>query len=67
MIPGVPYSGKFSREKFFVNYRLFAKILSANVFVDKDRAIALIHENMLLSRTFTKILSRENFPLSGNL
>ena len=48
----LPYSGKFSREKFFANfanYRLFAKILSANVlfFVDKDRAIAMIRENII--------------------
>ena len=48
----IPYSGKFSREKIFTNfanYRLFAKILSANVlfFVDKDRAIALIRENII--------------------
>ena len=33
----------------FVNYRLFANILSANVlfFVDKDRAIALIRKNII--------------------
>ena len=48
----IPYSGKFSREKIFANYanyRLFVKILSANVlfFVHKDRAIALIHENII--------------------
>ena len=56
----------------FVNYRLFAKILSVNVlfFVDKDRAIALIHESKYysrnsLSRIFAKIISRENFPLYG--
>ena len=44
----IPYSGKFSREKIFAN-RLFAKILSANVLfsVDKDRAIALIRENII--------------------
>ena len=46
------YSGKFSRENIFVNfanYRLFAKISSANVlfYVDKDRAIALIRENII--------------------
>ena len=48
----VPYSGKFSREKIFANlanYRLFAKILSTNDLfsVDKDRAIALIRENII--------------------
>ena len=33
----------------FANYRLFAKISSANVlfFVDKDRAIALIRGNII--------------------
>ena len=46
------YSGKFSRENIFVNfanYRLFAKISSANVlfYVDKDRTIALIRENII--------------------
>ena len=46
------YSGKFSRENIFANfanYRLFAKISSANVlfYVDKDRAIALIRENII--------------------
>ena len=39
------------REKIFANFanRLFAKILSANVLfsVDKDRAIALIRENII--------------------
>ena len=50
--PGIPYSGKFSREKIFTNFennRLFANILSANAlfFVDKDRAIALIRENII--------------------
>ena len=42
----IPYSGR----EIFANYRLFAKILSANVlfFVDKDRAIALIRENEML-------------------
>ena len=43
--------GNFAGENFanFVNYRLFAKILSANVlfFVDKYRAIALIRENVI--------------------
>ena len=48
----IPYSGKFSREKIFANfanYRLFAKVLSANVllYVDKDRAIVLIRENII--------------------
>ena len=48
----IPYIGKFSWEKIFenfVNYRLFAKILSANVLfsVDKDSAIALIRENII--------------------
>ena len=48
----IPYGGKFSREKIFMNftnYRLFAKISSANVlfFFDKDRAIALIRENII--------------------
>ena len=53
----LPYSGKFSREKIFanfMNYGLFAKILSANVlfFVDKDtRAIALIREKLYLAHS----------------
>ena len=39
----VPYSGKFSK---FANYKLFTKILSANVFfVDRDKARVLIREN----------------------
>ena len=55
----LPYSGKFSQDKIFANYRLFAKILFANVlfFVDKDRAIALIREMLYLahSRKFPAI------------
>ena len=76
----IPYSGKVSREKIFANfanYRLFAKILSANVLfsVDEDRAIALIRENIIRemlylahSRKFplAKISFRENFPLYGS-
>ena len=49
LFANILYSGKFLREKIFANYRLFAKILSTNVlfFVDKDRAIALIHVNII--------------------
>ena len=52
MCSNIPYSGKVSREKIFANfanYRQFAKIFSANVLfsVDKDRAIALIRENII--------------------
>ena len=53
-------AGIFLREKIFANYRLFAKILSANdlFFVDKDRPIALIHSTDSrnpLFRAFAKI------------
>ena len=64
------YSGKFSREKIFANCWLFAKILSANVlfFVDTDRAIALIRENIIREMLYlarSRKFSRENFPLYG--
>ena len=60
------YSGKFSREKIFANFAncwLFAKILSANVlfFVDTDRAIALIRENIIREMLYLA-RSRKFFP-----
>ena len=65
----LPYSGKFSREKInffanFANYRLFVKILSANVlfFVQKDRAIALIRENIICEMLYL-VHSRKNFAI----
>ena len=63
----IPYSGKFSREKIFANYanyRLFVKILSANVlfFVHKDRAIALIHENIIREMCIREHFLPRKFP-----
>ena len=48
----------------FANYRLFAKILSANVlvFVDKDRAIALIRENIIREMRICKKILPRKFP-----
>ena len=44
MLDKIPYSGKFSRENIFVNYRLFSYRL-----VDKDRAILLIRKMLYLA------------------
>ena len=63
----IVYSGAYRIVEIFANfanYRLFAKIVSANVlfYVDKDRAIALIRENIIREMLYV-VHSQKFYPV----